>query len=153
MKRLVLLLPLITATACTSETGNDQSANDDNAAFSISFGSGNISFSNMSVQGPSLRSDPARFSLNGVHLYPGSEIIDQRIEIDRAGVRTMSLSFKSTAAAATVLRWFRTQLEKAGYSLSMRGDILIGQDPHGHPFSLIVSDQDPGTKGVIKEHL
>ncbi len=152
MKQL-LFLSAIAATACTTKTQDNQPYDDNDTSLSISFGSGKISIANESIQGPSLRSDPAKFSLNGVHLYPGSKIIDQRVEIDRAGARTMRLSFESTTAAPTVREWFRPKLEKAGYSLSTQGDSLSGKDPRGHPFDLKISDQPSGTIGVIKERL
>jgi hypothetical protein len=117
---------------------------------SVELGSGQISINNVSVaQGPSPRDNAATFSLNGVHLYPGSKITAQRVDIDQSGTRTMRLAFESPADPIKVRDWFKPRLEKVGYALSIRGNGLSGKDNIGRPFDLALSNGPVGSQGVI----
>lgn len=104
---------------------------------------------------PKLKLDAGDFDMNGVHLYPGSTISSMKIVAkdgkdggeDRGTVR---VAFESPADAATVRDWFAERLNKANFTVTARGNSVIGTDPEKHPFRLdLTPDGDGRAKGVI----
>src|SRR3546814_16151456 len=70
------------------------------------------------------------------HLYPGSQIANMAVDAkgDKGGAVTVD--FDSPADPATVLDWFNGKLGAAGFSLTTKGNGLVGTTDEGKPFRL-----------------
>lgn len=104
---------------------------------------------------PSIKLDASDFSLNGVHLYPGSTITSMNIAAeDKKGGKgdgKVNLAFTSPASAATVRDWLKERLDKASFKLSVAGNGLSGKTDDGQPFTLKLDDDGAGkSKGTIE---
>src|SRR3546814_17963827 len=74
------------------------------------------------------------------HLYPGSQIANMAVDAkgDKGGAVTVD--FDSPADPATVLDWVNGKLGAAGFSLTTKGNGLVGTTDEGNTFRL---DLDP----------
>lgn len=108
-----------------------------------------------SVSLPKIQLDANDFSLNGVHLYPGSTITSMNVAAQDHGDHdddsgTVRVAFDSPAAPDTVRDWFRDKLTTAGFTLQPQGTGLAGTTDDGKPFRLQLDPAGDGkAKGLI----
>jgi hypothetical protein len=98
---------------------------------------------------PKIQLDASDFDLNGVHLYPGSQITTVNIDgkNDNGAVR---IGFDSPAAPETVRDWFAPRLKDAGFTVRTEGTGLAGTTDEGKPFGMALVPADGGhTTGTI----
>src|SRR3546814_12506476 len=90
----------------------------------------------LSLSFPKIYLDAGDFDRNGFHLYPGSQIANRAVDAkgDKGGAVTVD--FDSPADPATVLDWFNGKLGAAGFSLTTKGNGLVGTTDEGKPFRL-----------------
>ena len=80
-----------------------------------------------SFQLPTVQFTAENFDINGVHLYPGTKINAVNVNADGgAGEGLVRLRFESPASVDVVRDWLRAEFAKAGTSVSVNGNTLIG---------------------------
>lgn len=87
---------------------------------------------------PKIELDAEDFDLNGVHLYPGSQITTMNIDGQEANSK-VRIGFESPAAPETVRDWFQPKLADAGFTLHAEGTGLAGTTDEGKPFSMTLA--------------
>lgn len=164
MRRLVplLLLPLSLA-ACGGGSGTPvsidvKSDDGDNASFRMENGS--VAIKGDGFEGnfkmPAIKMTAEDFDMNGVKLYPKSEITNFHIAAtDKAGKGEdegkVTVAFTSPAALAAVQGWFREKLTNKGFKFHEKGNGFAGTTDDGDPFTLDLSaDGGAKTKGRIE---
>lgn len=161
MRPLLLLLPFALA-ACggsgTSVTIDAKSDDGDNS--SVRMENGTLAIKGDGFQGsfkvPQIKVTAENFDMNGVKLYPGSEISNFHVAAnDRAGTAKdegkVTASFTSPAALATVQSWFRDKLTAKGFKYTAQGDGFAGTTEDGDPFTLdLTADGANKTRGEIE---
>ena len=94
------------------------------------------------------------FDVNGLKLYPKSEIRELNAVGDNTGEKDkgqVTVAFESPAALATVQAWFRDNLAKQGFKVEPRGNGFAGTTDEGEAFSLdLTADGDARTKGRME---
>ncbi|MCM8729503.1 hypothetical protein ACFO8O_00785 [Hephaestia sp. GCM10023244] len=88
---------------------------------------------------PKMHLDAKDFDLNGVPLYPGSQIANIAVDAKNGNGGVVTVDFDSPAAPATVRDWFKQRLEAAGFALTATGDNLVGTTDEGKPFRLTLA--------------
>lgn len=115
----------------------------------------NVSIDLPSIKGkfslPKLKIDTGDLDIDGVKLFPGSRVTG----VDIAGEEGMSegsvgVRFDSDAAPAKVRAYYLAALKAKGIEVSAQGDRIIGHDHEGKPFSISLTEQGEGTRGVIR---
>jgi hypothetical protein len=90
---------------------------------------------------PKIQVTADNFDLNGVKLYPGTNIRGINVDAgDGADNDHVRISFDSPATAAAVRDYLRPRLSKAGYTLRAAADGLRGTTDEGKTFALSVKD-------------
>jgi hypothetical protein len=155
---LLIALTLLTLAGCSkSDPATSISINADsgNVLGAMDGKSGEVKLDVPGFSGkiklPKIQLDAKNFSLNGVHLYPGSTI--DTVNVDGGGDQkdgTVQVAFTSPADAATVQQWFQDRLNKVGYKVNPGGNGLVGTTDENKPFALdIAADGDDRSKGKI----
>ncbi|MBB5714439.1 hypothetical protein [Sphingomonas aerophila] len=145
MRRLyvsLLFLPLVT-TACGKGDGGTSISVKDEGGRAVASADGNSGQVKLDVPGfegkitlPKIKLDASNFDLNGVHLYPGSQINGFNLragENNKGGVR---VTFTSPAEPATVRDWLAERLNKAEFKLRSDGTGLVGKTDENQDFRL-----------------
>jgi hypothetical protein len=157
-----------TLSACDdSKTGTSISINstdsDGNVVASMDGNTGAVAINVPGFSGklnlPKIHLDADDFEMNGVHLYPGSTISGMNVEAHDDGKPgknddddngSVSVSFQSPAAPATVRDWFQQKLNGAGFNVVPNGNGLTGTTDEKKPFKMeLTADGSDKSKGVI----
>ncbi len=143
-RSLILLTAFAPLAACGSngDSGTTISINssDGNVAARADGASGKVSVDLPGFSGalklPKIHLDAEDFDLNGVHLYPGSQIANMAVDAKGDDGGVVTIDFDSPADPATVRDWFNGKLGATGFSLTAKGDGLVGTTDEGKPFRL-----------------
>lgn len=166
MRRTLIIAALLTLPLAACDDGKpattvslDIDSNDGNVVAGMDGNTGQVAIDVPGFSGkltlPKLKLDAGDFDLNGVHLYPGSKINMMNIVAhDGKGEGNnhgrVRVAFESPADVTTVRDWFVDKLGKADFSLTARGNSLIGTDQDKKPFRLELTPDGAGkSKGVI----
>lgn len=145
-RSLILLTAVAPLAACGSngDPGTTITINstdsDGNVAARADGASGKVSVDLPGFSGelklPKIHLDAEDFDLNGVHLYPGSRIANMAVDAKGGNDGVVTVDFDSPADPATVRDWFKGKLAAAGFTLTAKGDGLVGTTDEGKPFRL-----------------
>jgi hypothetical protein len=161
--RACLLLPLtLGLAACGDGTGTSISINatdaEGNAAITTD-GNGQLAIKAPGFEGaiklPKIRINAEDFDVNGVKLFPNSQIGALNVDGVDGGAGgdkgKVSVAFESPAAAATVQQWFRDTMGKHGFTVEADGTGLKGTTNDGDPFRLQLDAAGEGkSKGRLE---
>lgn len=164
MLRFALLLPLLSLTACDgSGTGTSIKINaksDENGSSTTVSTDGNgqaaikVPGFEGSIKLPQIHVNAENFDLNGVKLYPNSQVKALNVDAHSGGGEDegkVDVTFESPAALATVQGWFRDKMTARGFKVEADGSGLKGTTNEGEPFRLALSaDGDRKTKGKLE---
>lgn len=157
-----MLIGLGMLSACSEgdERGRD-AQNDNGADISVSAGGGgnnsgaNVSIDLPAIKGkfslPKIKIDTGDVDIDGVKLYPGARVTG----VDIAGEEGMSegsvgVRFDTDAAPAKVRAYYLDAFKAKGIAASTQGNRITGRDHAGKPFSISLTEQGEGTRGVVK---
>lgn len=164
MLRLALLLPLLPLAACDgSGTGTSIKINaksDENGSSTTVSTDGNgqaaikVPGFEGSIRLPQIHVNAGNFDLNGVKLYPNSQIRELNVDARSGGGEdkgSVHLAFESPAPLATVQGWFRDKMTARGFRLETDGTGLKGTTNEGEPFRLaLAAEGDRKTRGKLE---
>jgi hypothetical protein len=88
--------------------------------------------------------------LDGITLYPGSQVRDIHVESRKRGGNEQGevrLAFESPAPLPQVQAWFRDALAKNGAKAQAKGDGFAGTTKDGDPFTLTLVAGEGKTSG------
>lgn len=107
-----------------------------------------------SISLPKFKMKADDFDVNGVKLYPGSELHDFNINASDSGGKDdgrVSLTFTSPAALEKVQDWFRDKMAERDFKVKPQGNGFTGTTDEGDPISLTLdADGADHTKGTLK---
>jgi len=159
---LLLVLPLALA-ACDGKGGTSVSINatsDDGDNSTFAMNNGTVAIKGDGFEGsfkvPAIKMTAENFDMNGVKLYPGSEIGNFHIDAnDKPGNAKdegkVTVDFTSPADLANVQGWFQEKLTGKGFKFAAKGNGFAGTTDDGDPFTLDLSaDGGTKTKGRIE---
>ena len=86
---------------------------------------------------PAFTLDGADLQLDGLDLYPGSQVRDVKVNA-RGGEGGVQIAFDSPAPADVVRTWYRDALADAGIRVTSDG--MSGQTEGGKPFRIALGD-------------
>lgn len=143
---LIVALPLAACGGGSNSTTItvDASSDADGNAIVTADKDGRVAINAQGFQGsitlPKIAVTAENLDLDGVNLYPGSQVRDLHIEArngqasdDKGEVR---LAFESPAPLAKVQAWFREDLAKNGARVQAKGDGFQGTTRQGDPFTV-----------------
>jgi len=87
---------------------------------------------------PKVSLEADNFELNGVHLYPGSKI--RNVDVGNGRDKAFVMTFDSPADPQTVRDWFRDKMTDADFTLTDRGEGLVGTTAENKRFRLDLRD-------------
>ncbi len=163
MRRLPLMLLPLALAACNGGTGTPvsidvKSDDGDNSSFRMENGS--VAIKGDGFEGnfkmPAIKMTAENFDMNGVKLYPKSDITNFHIAAtDKAGKGEdegkVTVDFTSPADLAKVQGWFREKLTGKGFKFNEKGNGFAGTTDDGDPFTLDLSaDGGAKTRGRIE---
>lgn len=163
MHRSFLLLTLLPLAACGSGDGTSIKINaksDENGSSTTvtTDGNGQAAIKVPGFEGkirlPQIHVNAENFDLNGVKLYPGSQVKELNVDANTDGngkdKGTVHVAFESPAALATVQGWFRDKMAARGFKIDADGKGFKGTTDDGEPFTLALSaDGGEKTKGTL----
>ncbi|NIJ21882.1 hypothetical protein FHS95_003593 [Sphingomonas naasensis] len=165
MLRLALLLPLLPLAACDgSGTGTSIKINaksDENGSSTTVSTDGNgqaaikVPGFEGSIKLPQIHVNAENFDLNGVKLYPNSQVKALNVDANSGDggkdEGTVDVTFESPAPLATVQGWFRDKMTARGFRVEADGTGLKGSTDEGDPFRLqLGAEGDQKTKGRLE---
>ncbi len=96
--------------------------------------------------------DGSKADMTAIKLFPGSTMRKSIKIMPHEADDMMDFSFMSPAPPAQVRDWFAAELGHGGYTLTAKGNSLIGTDDKGKPFRLDLTDAPGGhAMGVISK--
>lgn len=165
MPRLALLLPLLALAGCdgsgsgTSVKINAKSDANGSSTTVSTDGNGQAAIKIPGFEGaiklPQIHINAENFDLNGVKLYPNSQVsalnVDANTNDGGKGSGTVEVAFESPAALATVQGWFRDKMTARGFKVEADGSGLKGTTDEGDPFRLaLTANGGDKTKGKLE---
>lgn len=91
--------------------------------------------------------DSADFDIDGVQLFPGSNIRSMNVNaVDKPGVKNaaVTVGFDSPADAKTVADYFQKEMTAKKFTTARTGYDISGQTPDGSSFTLKIADLGGG---------
>lgn len=101
-----------------------------------------------SVSVPTEIMDGAHMEIDGVGLYPGGKIARLNVKDQGAG-GLVAIAFSAPADPATVADWYEKQFAGKGRPVTRDGTTLNGTTEDGDPFTLAISADGSGARGVM----
>lgn len=133
MRTMIFSLGAALALAgCGSPDGNGTSVSIDagNGAARVDGATGAVTLDTPLVKGslklPTFALTADNFEIGGVHLFPGTKIGSMNVNGTGEGDGRVRMTFDSPASVATVREWLRTEFDKAGTRVEIKGDTLQG---------------------------
>lgn len=161
MSRRALIIPLVALTLASCDRSGDGTSisfNTDggNVQGAIDGRSGEMKIDVPGFKGaitmPKIKLNAENFDIDGVHLYPGSTIEGMNIagDSDKGGKDGVRVSFTSPASADTVRNWLADRLEKAGATVKVDGQSIVGKTKDAEALRVDIAPQGSGqTRGTI----
>ena len=103
---------------------------------------------------PKVMLDNADFDIDGVELYPGSNVRSLNVVADKSGGKdaaNVKVSFSAPAAPETVRDWFAKEFADNAMTVKTAGERLTGTTKDGDAFSIdFAPDGAKATNGTIE---
>ena len=167
MRFAYLIAPTLLLAACGQEEKSD--AKSDTPDVSINAGGGGVKIrsstdgSKISIGGKDVAINidvpdfvdldiESDFDIDGVKLYPGSEVTRVNIDAnDRKGGDTaaVKLGFTAPAAPGVAADWMADEFAKKGIRVTRSGDTLTGRAKDGDDFTIRFSPDGKTAKGEV----
>lgn len=156
LRRLSITLLLLGVSACNRpDQGTTVTINGSDGAAGVDGNTGEVKIDlpgfKAAVKLPKMQFDADDFTMNGVHLYPGSTIDTVNVlgndgKKDGGGLH---LSFTSPTTPDKAQLWFEERLTKAGFTVHGEGTDLVGTTDEKKPFRLDLAPAGETSKGTI----
>lgn len=101
-----------------------------------------------SVSVPTEIMDGAHMEIDGVGLYPGGKIGRLNVKDQGAG-GLVAIAFSAPADPATVADWYEKQFAAQQRVVARTGTTLTGVTEDGDPFTLVITADGSGARGVM----